>query len=95
MNGWFHYAKLYAANIGSLGFVLIKHKIWIGKYNWFKVWPFVIVTINIFIAVASDFESAYEGYKNLELNGSRWWLSSKEFGFMVDGGNIKWHCRNY
>lgn len=37
MNGWFHYAKLYAANIGSLGFVLIKYKIWIGKNNWFKV----------------------------------------------------------
>ena len=33
MNGWFHYAKLYAVNIGSLGFVLIKHKIWMGKYN--------------------------------------------------------------
>ena len=33
MNGWFHYAKLYAANIGSLGFVLIKYKIWVGKYN--------------------------------------------------------------
>ena len=31
MNGWFHYAKLYAANIGSLGFVLIKYKIWIGQ----------------------------------------------------------------
>ena len=84
MNGWFHYAKLYAANIGSLGFVLIKHKIWIGKYNWFKVWPFVIVAINIIIAVISDFESAYKGYRNLEKNGSRWWLSSE--GIWLYGG---------
>ena len=84
MNGWFHYAKLYAANIGSLGFVLIKYKIWIGKYNWFKVWPFVIVGINIIIAVISDFESAYKGAKNLEEKGSRWWLSSE--GIWLYGG---------
>ena len=84
MNGWFHYAKLYAANIGSLGFVLIKYKIWIGKTNWFKVYPFVIVGINILIAVVSDFESAYKGYKNLKTTGSRWWLSSE--GIWLYGG---------
>ena len=84
MNGWFHYAKLYAANIGSLGFVLIKYKIWIGKTNWFKVWPFVIVGINILIAVVSDFESAYKGYKSLKTTGSRWWLSSE--GIWLYGG---------
>ena len=38
MNGWFHYAKLYAANIGSLGFVLIKYKIWIGEINGSRWW---------------------------------------------------------
>ena len=84
MNGWFHYAKLYAANIGSLGFVLIKYKIWIGKNDWFRVWPFVIVAINILIAVASDFESAIKGAKNLEEKGSRWWLSSE--GIWLYGG---------
>ena len=86
MNGWFHYAKLYAANIGSLGFVLIKYKIWIGKNNWFKVWPFVIVGINIMIAVISDFESAYKGAKNLEINALDGGFLLKVFGYMADGG---------
>ena len=45
MNGWFHYAKLYAADIGSAGFVFIKYKWWIGKTNWFKEYPFIIVGI--------------------------------------------------
>ena len=84
MNGWFHYAKLYAANIGSLEFVLLKYKIWIGKANWFKVWPFVIVGINILIAVFSDFESGIKGTKSLKMNGSRWWLSSE--GIWLYGG---------
>lgn len=26
MNGWFHYAKLYAADIGVVGFLMIKYK---------------------------------------------------------------------
>ena len=84
MNGWFHYAKLYAANIGSLGFVLIKYKMWIGKHDWFKPWPFVIVAINILIAVASDFESAIKGARSLALTGERWWLSSE--GIWLYGG---------
>ena len=61
MGGWFHYAKLYAAAFGCIGFMFLKYKQWIGKTNWFKVWPFVIVAINIMIAVASDFESAIKG----------------------------------
>lgn len=84
MNGWFHYAKLYAANIGSLGFVLLKYKIWIGKTFWFKAWPFVIVGINILIAVASDFESAVKGHIALKETGERWWLSSE--GIWLYGG---------
>lgn len=31
MNGWFHYAKLYAADIGVVGFLMIKYKWGIGK----------------------------------------------------------------
>ena len=54
MNSWFHYVKYYAADIGSVGFVLIKYKWLIGKKNWFKVYPFIIVAINILIAVISD-----------------------------------------
>lgn len=61
MNSWFHYAKLYAATAGCIGFMMLKYKWGIGKKKWFKVFPFAIVAINILIAVASDFESAIKG----------------------------------
>ena len=47
MNGWFHYAKLYAATAGCIGFMMLKYKWSIGKTEWFKVFPFLIVAINI------------------------------------------------
>lgn len=72
MNSWFHYAKLYAATAGCIGFMFLKYKWGIGKKEWFKVFPFLIVAINILIAVASDFESAVKG----GLSGG-WWLSSE------------------
>ena len=31
MNSWFHYAKLYAATIGCIGFMMLKYKWSIGK----------------------------------------------------------------
>ncbi len=31
MNGWFHYAKLYAATAGCIGFMMIKYGWGIGK----------------------------------------------------------------
>ena len=71
MNGWFHYAKLYAALAGCIGFMMIKYGWGIGKTHWFKAFPFVIVAINILIAVASDFESAFKGWY-------QWWLSSED-----------------
>ena len=43
----------------------------IGKAHWFKAYPFAIVAINILIAVASDFESAINGWYS-------WWLSSED-----------------
>ena len=76
MNGWFHYAKLYAADIGCVGFIMIKYGWGIGKKDWFKPWPFVIVAINILIAVASDFESAIKGMAAGGLAGG-WWFSSE------------------
>ncbi|MEE0742710.1 MAG: DUF5692 family protein [Emergencia sp.] len=79
MNGWFHYAKLYASLAGCIGFMMIKYEWGIGKAHWFKAFPFAIVAINILIAVASDFESAFKGW------GS-WWLSSE--GVWLFGG---WH----
>ena len=59
MNSWFHYAKLYAATAGCIGFMILKYH-WgkLGNADWFKCFPFVIVAINILIAVVSDFESA-------------------------------------
>ena len=44
MNGWFHYAKVYAATAGCIGFMMLKYS-WgkIGRSHWFKAFPFVFV----------------------------------------------------
>lgn len=84
MNGWFHYAKLYAADIGVVGFLMIKYKWGIGKKEWFKPWPFVIVAINIFIAVVSDFESAIRAYQITGDFSGAWWASNE--GVFLYGG---------
>ena len=73
MNGWFHYFKLYAATAGCIGFMMIKYQWGIGKKEWFKVFPFLIVAANILIAVVSDFESAIKGAQSVD----GWWLSSE------------------
>ena len=80
MNSWFHYAKLYAATIGCIGFMAIKYS-WgaIGKAHWSKCFPFVIVAINILIAVVSDFESAFRAFGTT-------WVSTE--GVTLYGG---WH----
>ncbi len=83
MNGWFHYAKLYAATAGCIGFMMLKYKWSIGKTEWFKVFPFLIVAINILIAVCSDFESAIKG----GMNGG-WWFSNE--GVWLYGGWWNW-----
>lgn len=89
MNSWFHYAKLYAATIGCIGFMVLKYK-WgkLGNANWFKCFPFLIVAINILIAVASDFESAIKGSIALSETGARWWKSSE--GVWLYGGWWNW-----
>ena len=51
--------------------MMIKYEWGIGKAHWFKAYPFAIVAINILIAVASDFESAINGWYS-------WWLSSED-----------------
>ncbi|TXF38533.1 hypothetical protein E4J93_01265 [Collinsella sp. BA40] len=80
MNSWFHYAKLYAATAGCIGFMMIKYD-WgkLGRAEWFKVFPFAIVAINILIAVVSDFESAFRAFGTT-------WVSSE--GVTLMGG---WH----
>ena len=81
MNSWFHYAKLYAALAGCIGFMIIKYH-WggLGKSHAFKVFPFVIVAINILIAVVSDFESAVRAGSIM----GGWWKSSE--GVWLYGG---------
>lgn len=80
MNSWFHYAKLYAATAGCIGFMMLKYR-WgkLGKAEWFKAFPFAIVAINILIAVVSDFESAFRAF-------GATWVSSE--GVTLMGG---WH----
>lgn len=77
MTSWFHYAKLYAATAGCIGFMMIKYQWGIGKKEWFKLFPFLIVAINILIAVVSDFESGVRGMMAMAEYGDRWWLSSE------------------
>lgn len=80
MNSWFHYAKLYAATAGCIGFMMLKYG-WgkLGRSEAYKVFPFAIVAINILIAVASDFESAFRAFGTT-------WISSE--GVELMGG---WH----
>ena len=79
-NSWFHYAKVYAATAGCIGFMMLKYS-WgkIGRSHWFKAFPFVIVAINILIAVVSDFESAFRAFGTT-------WVSTE--GVTLYGG---WH----
>ncbi len=81
MNSWFHYAKLYAALAGCIGFMVLKYQ-WgkLGKSHAFKVFPFVIVAINILIAVVSDFESVIRAGSVM----GGWWKSSE--GVWLYGG---------
>ena len=80
MGSWFHYAKLYAATAGCIGFMMLKYG-WgkLGRSEAFKVFPFAIVAINILIAVVSDFESAARAFGTP-------WVSSE--GVTLMGG---WH----
>ena len=80
MGSWFHYAKLYAATAGCIGFMMLKYG-WgkLGRSEAFKVFPFAIVAINILIAVVSDFESAVRAFGTT-------WVSTE--GVVLMGG---WH----
>ncbi|MBQ1607266.1 MAG: hypothetical protein II092_00195, partial [Lachnospiraceae bacterium] len=82
-DGWFHYFKLYAADIGCVGFMMIKYGWGIGKKHWFKAWPFFIVAANILIAVVSDLESFIKGTMAGGMNGG-WWASNE--GVFLYGG---------
>ncbi len=84
-NSWFHYAKVYAALAGCIGFMIIKYK-WgrLGRAHWFRAWPFVIVAINILIAVVSDFESAYHFF----VLGETTWVTSEGATQLAGWNNV-------
>ena len=84
MNGWFHYFKLYAADIGCVGFMMIKYKWGIGKEKWFAWFPWFIVAANIMIAVVSDLESAVAAYNIVGNLQGAWWASNE--GVFLYGG---------
>ena len=85
MNSWFHYAKLYAATAGCIGFMMLKYS-WgkIGRSHWFKAFPFVIVAINIMVAVVSDFESAYHFF----VLGESTWVTSEGATQLAGWNNV-------
>ena len=84
MDGWFHYFKLYAVDIGCVGFMMIKYKWGIGAKDWFKPFPWLIVAANIMIAVVSDLESAVHAFAITgDLSGA-WWASNE--GVFLYGG---------
>ena len=76
MNGWFHYAKLYASLTGCIGFMMSNIN-GVLETTLVPCISICIVAINILIAVASDFESAINGWY-------KWWLSSE--GVWLYGG---------
>ena len=84
MDGWFHYFKLYAADIGCVGFMMIKYKWGLGKYDWFKWWPWFIVAANIMIANVSDMESFLAAYHITGDFSGAWWASNE--GVFIYGG---------
>jgi len=84
MDGWFHYFKLYAADIGCVGFMMIKYKWGIGKEKWFAWFPWLIVAANIMIANVSDMESALAAYKISGNLSGAWWCSNE--GVFIYGG---------
>lgn len=84
MDGWFHYFKLYAADIGCVGFMMIKYKWGIGKEKWFAWFPWFIVAANIMIANVSDMESALAAYSISGNLAGTWWASNE--GVFLYGG---------
>lgn len=91
-NGWFHYAKVYAALAGCIGFMMLKYRWGIGKTEWFKCFPFVIVAINIMIANVSDFESAWHFFSGVGTfvlpDGSVAWITSEKATQVCGWNNV-------
>lgn len=74
MNGWFHYAKLYAALLSCISFMLIRFQWGIGKKKWFIYTVPGILILNILIAVVSDVEHAVVAWNTWTLSNEGVWL---------------------
>lgn len=74
MNGWFHYAKLYAALLSCISFLLIRFQWGIGKKKWFIYTVPGILILNILIAVASDIEHAVKAWNAWTLSTEGVWI---------------------
>ena len=53
---WFHWAKVYSALAGCVGFLALRHIKGADKIKWLLFFPAFILAINIAEAVARDFE---------------------------------------
>ncbi|MBW6410983.1 DUF5692 family protein [Clostridium weizhouense] len=56
VNDWFHYAKVYSALAGCIGFWIIRHVQGVSSKKWALCFPPLILAINICEAVARDFQ---------------------------------------
>ncbi len=56
VNDWFHYAKVYSALAGCIGFWIIRHVKGTSSKKWALCFPPLILAINICEAVARDFQ---------------------------------------
>ena len=56
VNDWFHYAKVYSALAGCIGFFIIRHLKGASSKKWALCFPPLILAINICEAVARDFQ---------------------------------------
>lgn len=56
VNDWFHYAKVYSALAGSIGFFCLRHVKGASSKKWALCFPPLILAINILEAVARDFQ---------------------------------------
>ena len=73
MNGWFHYAKLYAATAGCIGFMMLKYKWSIGKTE-----SLPLIFLSLFVVILNQ-------QSKVELMAAGGSLT-RVYGFTVAGG---------
>lgn len=69
VDDWFHYAKVYSALAGCIGFYLIRHVDKLREKKWILCFPPLILAVNILEAVARDFQIGNLGYVAQQFEG--------------------------